>query len=150
MSKLKTPQTPQTPHTTHTSHTVYTVETSRTSTNVATLIREELAKRLTPNTRFQVQLGVTTSELDAETIVVDLLRNQYLRLNATGSFIWKAIKQQDTLSTIVSKIVDAFDADSEEAKKSATEFLADLVERGVITASTLEESSYDDDVPTAT
>ena len=87
------------------------------------------------DTIFQVLLGVTTSELDDETVVADPLRHKYFRLNSTGSVLWRLARRGDQLSAIIVQFAQQFELDPKRAEEIVADFLGDLVDKGVLLSS---------------
>jgi hypothetical protein len=95
---------------------------------------QSLAAALKPQTVFRVQLGISTVQIDGETIIHDQLRNTNTRLNASGSFIWSQILLGLSFSDLMAKIQEAHTTVPPDLEKVVSGFLADLIQRGVITA----------------
>lgn len=56
-------------------------------------------------------------------------------LNPLGEFIWQALDGSNSLADISAGIVDNFDVDRETAMRDLVEFVADLEDAGLATAS---------------
>lgn len=69
-----------------------------------------------------------------ESIVLDAEAGRYHKVNATGSFIWKALENDQTDDEIVEGLVAEFDVSRERAKASLQAFLDNLASRGFLKA----------------
>jgi hypothetical protein len=93
-----------------------------------------IADAIRPETQFQVQLGISTIEIDGETIIHDDLRNTNHRLNASGSFIWSRISPQASFAELLASIRAEHDVMPDASDRMVAQFLADLIGRGVLTS----------------
>ncbi len=81
------------------------------------------------------QESVVFTDLDDGSGVLLHLENKfYYSLNATGSFIWKLLEDQDELSeeVLLESVVDNFDVETKEAKEDLDDFIVDLSKEGLI------------------
>ena len=53
-------------------------------------------------------------------------------LNEVGSFVWSRIDGRRTVAAIVAEVVAGFDVPEEAARADVEQFLADLLEVGVV------------------
>jgi hypothetical protein len=163
MASRNTPQTPQTPRTppnppTGSETSWITVErtvintaghdlpqtpgsaaravpTTTADNDSTTTSCRSVADMIKPQTLLQVQLGISTIEIDGETIIHDELRNANYRLNVSGSYIWSHISPQNTFADLLASIRATHDVIPREADRMVAEFLADLICCGVLAAS---------------
>jgi hypothetical protein len=76
---------------------------------------------------------VVEADLDAaETVLLHLHTKRYFSLNATGTRIWKGLKQHCDLETISARLQDEFDVDAEHAAASVLALVRDLEEHGLV------------------
>lgn len=73
-----------------------------------------------------------------ESIVLDVEAGRYHQVNATGSFIWKALENDQTDDEIVEGLVAEFDVSRERATASLRTFLDNLASRGFLKTATDE------------
>ncbi|MGH8142346.1 MAG: PqqD family protein [Steroidobacteraceae bacterium] len=95
-----------------------------------------LADTVKPDTICQVQIGISTITIDGETVIHDHLRNANYRLNASGTFIWSRITPQITFADLLASIRATHDVVPEATDRMVAEFLAGLINLGVLSAST--------------
>ena len=96
-----------------------------------------VADTIRPETQFQIHIGISTILIDDETIIHDHLRNSNYRLNPCGSFIWSRIAPQVSFADLLASISTTYDVIPEASDRMVAEFLADLVDCGVLVATTL-------------
>lgn len=84
-----------------------------------------------PVTVFQPSMGVKVLEADDEIILADLLRDTYLRLNATGSAVWKMMVDGRSLGELTAWLATQSGISDEDALEVQIRFTNGLVERGV-------------------
>lgn len=93
-----------------------------------------VADAIRPETQFQIQIGISTIEIDGETIIHDHLRNANHRLNASGSFIWSRISPRVSFADLLASIHAEHDVVPDGADRMVAQFLEDLIGRGVLTS----------------
>jgi hypothetical protein len=69
--------------------------------------------------------------VDGEGIVIDLARTRVLGFNPTGSLVWSLLADQDE-DAIVDAVSQRFEIAPDAAREDVREFLATLLERGLI------------------
>ena len=81
----------------------------------------------------QESVGFTDLD-DGSGVLLHLENKIYYSLNATGSFIWKLLEDQDELSeeVLLESVVDNFDVETKEAKEDLDDFIVDLSKEGLI------------------
>jgi len=94
------------------------------------------ADQIKPETVLQVHIGISKVEIDGETIIHDHLRNANYKLNTSGSFVWSHISPQATFRDLLASIREAHDVVPDATDRMVAEFLGELINRGVLTAST--------------
>ncbi|MEO8359845.1 MAG: PqqD family protein [Vicinamibacteria bacterium] len=76
--------------------------------------------------------GVLAEFTGDEAIVLDTEAGRYHPLNATATFIWKALENDQSDEEIVEGVVGEFDVTRERAAESLRTFLSDLATRGFL------------------
>jgi hypothetical protein len=82
--------------------------------------------------RDSLNPAVTTAELDASLVVLDLSSNTYFKLNGTGAEIWRKIENGDDEHGIVDGIATDFDRNHDEVAEDVRGFLQELESAGLI------------------
>jgi len=70
--------------------------------------------------------------IDDEAILVDLRNDVYYTLNKSGTYVWDAIVQQESVSRAVQRVCSRFDVTEEVARKDVLGLLTELVRSGLI------------------
>ncbi len=82
---------------------------------------------------YRIQADAVLSEFkDGESVLLDLTRKQYHRLNATGGFIWRALEPGAKEDAVVRGLCEEFDVSEAQARKSLLRFASELVELGLL------------------
>ena len=84
------------------------------------------------DTRFSVPTQVMSRLVGDETVLLDLQSGMYFGLDAVGQRIWDSVSGGETLAAAVDVVTTAYDVDVDQAKADAIEFVASLVERGLL------------------
>jgi hypothetical protein len=76
---------------------------------------------------------VVDTELDGhETVLLHLGTKQYFSLNATGSIVWKGLKDGLELAAIAGELQHRYDVSAERANISVTALVDALVEQRLV------------------
>ena len=77
--------------------------------------------------------GVSSRELDGETVLLDLGSAQYFGLNETGSVVWQALGEgPTTIGAVRARLLREFDVDEQVLDADLAELLEVLETRGLI------------------
>ncbi len=76
--------------------------------------------------------NLTAAELGGEAILLDVKSGNYFGLNEVGVFILELIKQPRSVSYVVEKMLEEYDATKEQVTADALAFLNQLREQGLI------------------
>lgn len=114
----------------------HTVDTTQTVGGAPGTALEQI---FGPTTVFQVSIGVSSSLIEGETVVVDSLAYRFFRLNSSGSFIWKNIGLQLAFAKIAAEFQREYKLNEATALEIVTLFIADLVAAGLVVSSTSAE-----------
>src|SRR5205085_9415017 len=85
----------------------------------------------TPQSVFEPVIGFKTVEIDDEMIMIDLLSDTSVRLNSTGTFIWRLILERLSLEEISNQLSEKFKLDFDKAFEIVSAFVAELVKRNL-------------------
>ena len=72
------------------------------------------------------------TELEGETVLLNLKSKQYFVLNETGAFIWKLLNQERTIEELVREISEKFDVETEDARTDLMHLLEALEKAALI------------------
>jgi len=73
--------------------------------------------------------------IDDKAFVVAVDGRKLHGLNKVGSFIWKSADGRHTVRAIVEKICERYEVDKETAERDASEFIAKLIDKGIVNLS---------------
>lgn len=84
------------------------------------------------NKVFEKNKNFPWQTINGETIIIDPENQFSYELNEMGSFIWNQIDGQTSIELINQRIVDEFDASSEEVMFDLEQLVGELVEKKII------------------
>lgn len=76
--------------------------------------------------------NLSAQELDDETIVLDLAGAVYLRLNGTGTTLWRRLTEGASRDDLVTALTSRYDVDRERAETDVDAFISDLQSRDLL------------------
>ncbi len=77
--------------------------------------------------------GIVASEMDGETVMMNLETGKYYNLGGTGSAIWKIIVNPIKVNEIIGELVEKYSTTQEQCIQDVLPFLQNMVEQGLIT-----------------
>ncbi len=86
-----------------------------------------------PTLAFCRKTDKLSTELDQETIILDMDSGIYSQLNPVASTIWQLLIQPVNYDTIVQKITAEYDTTEAKCKQEIIDFLIALAEHNLIT-----------------
>ena len=72
-------------------------------------------------------------QVDGETVLLAESGNQYISLNAVGSFIWEQIDGNHSLNDILDILCHEYEVDRERALADIETFVTQLADEGLLT-----------------
>lgn len=76
--------------------------------------------------------GLSWQELDGEVVVLDLTGSIYLRINGSGTILWRRLAEGADRDALVASLTDAFEVDETQAGSDVDAFVADLRAKGLL------------------
>jgi len=95
---------------------------------------------LTPQTRVRRIDNVLDTEIDDQTVMMDIEKGSYLGLNRTGSRIWSLLAEAIAISELCDRLTAEFDVSREQCEQQVMDFLGSLLDRGLLQVVTDETS----------
>ena len=83
-------------------------------------------------------MGVVSTETREETLICDVLRNRYFRMNVTGAFIWGQIGVEANFQSICMQLQRNYELSATVADGVLMDFMRDVVDAEIVVASTVE------------
>ncbi|MDD3225754.1 MAG: lasso peptide biosynthesis PqqD family chaperone [Clostridium sp.] len=72
------------------------------------------------------KVGLDTTDLDGEVVMMDMDRGKYYNFNAVGSRIWKFIEEPIPIKEVIDRLLSEFDIDENKCGTSVMEFVKKL------------------------
>lgn len=85
-----------------------------------------------PQDTFQKVKKLPWRELEGSVVIVDINTEECLSFNELASFIWQNIDGKNSISDIITQIIDQYDVNQEQAEKDTKQFLKTCHEKGLI------------------
>lgn len=76
--------------------------------------------------------GKLSTEIDGETVIMDLKLGVYSSFNAVASLIWTEVQHEKGFFPVLDSILEHFDIDRKIAHKELVTFLDELLEKNLI------------------
>lgn len=73
-----------------------------------------------------------STELDGETVIMDLTTGTYSGLNEVGTTIWNLLNEPKSFSTLQTAIEEKYEVSSEECTADLTSFLQELLDNNLL------------------
>jgi hypothetical protein len=73
-----------------------------------------------------------SSNLDGDTVILNLADGTYYSLNAVGTVIWQRLQQPSTLATLHAAVVDTFDIAEDVAAAHLRTLLEEMTQAGLV------------------
>jgi hypothetical protein len=71
-------------------------------------------------------------ELQGQAVVVVPARRELHEFDETATFLWSALARESSVGDLVAALCEEFEVDSATAEKDVRDFLASLVEKGLV------------------
>lgn len=81
------------------------------------------------------QQGVSSRQIGPETILLDFESSNYLRLNETGTLLYRLLGEGRQRDDLVTAMLEEYDVDAETATADVDAFLAELGGSGLLETS---------------
>jgi len=84
------------------------------------------------DTNFKIADDIVVSEINNESVLLNLKTGTYFQVNELGSFIISELKNYTTTSRLQEKIISSFDVTDELCKKDLEKFIEILLEKNLL------------------
>lgn len=86
---------------------------------------------------MRIKEGFMLREVDGTSIVVAVGEksktfNGMIKLNSTGSFLWKLLENDISHSQLLERMLEEYDVDEEQARQGIDSFVSKLKENGLL------------------
>lgn len=83
---------------------------------------------------------VLETEIDEETVMMDIEKGSYFGLNPTGSKIWTLLAEPVVIGDLCDRLTEEFKVPQEQCEEQVVRFLENLLERGLLKVVTDESA----------
>jgi hypothetical protein len=90
---------------------------------------------LAADTRVARREGLIAERLLQETVILDPDSDAYVRLNATGRWVWERLEAPQTVDSLARALAAEFEIDGPRALADVTGFVRGLLARGLVEVS---------------
>ena len=87
---------------------------------------------LTDNTVLQAAPGNLTSDLEEETVILNVDDGIYYGMNPVAAFVWRRLENRSTFQEVFESVMAEFEVDEETCRRDLTLLLTNLVEAGLV------------------
>ena len=88
---------------------------------------------MTTNYKIRLLKHPDVTDLDGEKVMIDYERGKYFLLSGSANDIWDLLREGIESENIVSELVEKYDIEIAECRKSVMKFLSELENIGFIT-----------------
>ena len=91
------------------------------------------AANLAPETRYVRASDVVATDMNGETVMMDVHKGSYFALTGSGSQIWEQLEEPKRVDELIAALDAEFDASSvEDFEGLITGFVSDLLAKGLV------------------
>jgi len=83
-------------------------------------------------TMLRRKAAVVSADVADDAILLDIDSGYFFQLNRTGTRIWTFVEAPQTLGALCNHMAANFQVDVDACRRDVTEFVAELIERGVL------------------
>ncbi len=73
-----------------------------------------------------------STNLDGETVILNLSRGTYFGLNDAGTIVWQALQRPATIADLRDAVVREFEVAAEVAEADVRSLLAEMIDAGLV------------------
>jgi len=95
---------------------------------------------LTAQSRVCRIQDVLDTEIDDQTVMMDIEQGSYFGLNETATRIWAMLAEPTVIGELCNRLTEQFDVPREQCEQQVVAFLGSLLDRGLLQVVTDESS----------
>lgn len=95
---------------------------------------------LEPQTRVRRVDDVLETDIDDQTVMMDIDRGSYFGLNQTGTRIWALLAEPMAIGELCDRLMEQFDVPREQCEQQVLDYLESLLGRGLLRVVTDESA----------
>lgn len=88
--------------------------------------------KIEETTTLRRKAAVVGADVADDAILLDIDTGYFFQLNVTGAKVWAFVEQPQTLGALTDHMAASYKVDAETCRGDVAEFVADLVDRGVL------------------
>ena len=99
-----------------------------------------------PDSTLELQMrvrrieNVLDTEIDDQTVMMDIEQGSYFGLNETGTRIWALLAEPILIGDLCERLAEEFEVPREQCEQQVVGFLGNLLERGLLQVVTDESA----------
>jgi len=86
------------------------------------------------NARYIASPEVLAAHLEGEAVLLHMESKDYFRLNDTAAWVWKGLERGLDRGALIDSLLERYEVERPEAEAQLDQLLAELSQRGLITA----------------
>ena len=75
---------------------------------------------------------IINSKIDDEVVMMSIEDGKYYGLDNTGSQIWNILESPQTISHIITQLMDSFDVSEDQCLKDCIPFIEDMLDKNIL------------------
>jgi hypothetical protein len=87
---------------------------------------------LKPDMRVRRIDDVLDTDIDGQTVMMDIEQGRYFGLNETGTRIWALLAEPVVIGDLCDQLTDKFDVPREQCERQVIDYLGSLLARGLL------------------
>jgi hypothetical protein len=87
---------------------------------------------LSLSTKFERNTGFIQTDIDGETVMMNIENGEYYGLAAVASQIWQLLETPTDLQTIIEKLLCEYDVTIEQCQLDVTEFIQSMLDEEIV------------------
>jgi hypothetical protein len=92
------------------------------------------------HTRVRRIDDVLDTEIDDQTVMMDIDQGSYFGLNPTGTRIWALLAEPIAIGDLCDRLLEEFDVPREQCERQVVDFLESLIDRGLVQVLNVESA----------
>lgn len=92
------------------------------------------------HTRVRRIDDVLDTEIDDQTVMMDIDQGSYFGLNPTGTRIWALLAEPIAIGDLCDRLLEEFDVPLEQCERQVVDFLESLIDRGLVQVLNVESA----------
>jgi hypothetical protein len=87
---------------------------------------------LQPDMKVVAAASQLSTEVQGETVILELDRGVYFSVSKVGDHIWHLLSEPRRIDDLVESVTDAFDVDDDTCRPDVLSFVSELMDAGLV------------------